>query len=257
MSDRRVVSLAPSATATLVAAGVGDCLVGTTHHCDAPDHAGPVGSWLDPDYDAVVDRDPDLVCTNDALQRDVRDEMRDRGVEVVHHEPTTLAGVVETFESLPTAVGASEAGEQLRADAERRLEDVRGVLSAVDRPVVYCEEWPDPPMAAGNWVPDAVRTAGGRYPFVDAGARSREVEYETVRDADPSHVVLHVCGYGDRVSPRTLTERGWDVDAAVHVLDDDLLNQPSPRLVEGIETLAGLLHPDRFGGAVDGIEGAK
>jgi iron complex transport system substrate-binding protein len=253
MSERRVVSLAPSATATLVAAGVADCLVGVTHHCDAPADVSPVGSWLDPDYEAVVARDPDLVCTNDALQRRVRDDLRDRGVEVLHHEPATLAATLDTFASLPEAVGAPAAGERLRADAARRLDAVRDAVDGATRPVVYCEEWSDPPMAAGNWVPEAVRAAGGRCPFVAPGERSREVDRETVLAADPDHVVLHVCGHGDRVSAETLTERGWDVDAAVHVVDDDLLNQPSPRLVDGVETLARLLHPGR----VAGTEAAK
>jgi iron complex transport system substrate-binding protein len=252
MSERRVVSLAPSATATLVGAGVGDCLVGVTHHCDAPG-VPSVGAWLDPDYDAVAAREPDLVCTSDALQRDVRDELQSRGFEVVHAEPTTLAAVLSTFASLPAAVGAPEAGERLRADARGRLDAVREAVAGADRPVVYCEEWSDPPMAAGNWVPEAVRVAGGRCPFVDPGERSRAVDRETVLAADPDHVVLHVCGRGDRVPATTLADRGWDVDAAVHVVDDDLLNQPSPRLVEGVETLARLLHPDRAAG----IGGAK
>jgi iron complex transport system substrate-binding protein len=96
-------------------------------------------------------------------------------------------------------------------------------------------------MAAGNWVPDAVRAAGGEYPFVEAGARSREVERGTVEAADPDHAVLHYCGAGDSADNAAFRER-WAVDPTVHALDDSLLNQPSPRLVEGVERLAELLH---------------
>ena len=257
MPNERVVSLAPSATATLVAAGVGDSLVGVTHHCDAPEGVPRVGGWLNPDYGAVAEADPGLVCTSDALQREVRDEVRDRGFDVVHHEPAALDDAVATFESLPAAAGDPAAGERLRATSERRITGVRKRVADADRPVVYCEEWSDPPMAAGNWVPDAVEAAGGHYPFVDPGERSREVEYEEFRAADPEHVVLHVCGHGDRVSPATLRERGWESDAAVHVVDDDLLNQPSPRLVDGIETLARRLHPERFERAATETGGVK
>jgi iron complex transport system substrate-binding protein len=251
--SRRILSLAPSATAILVDAGLGGCLVGATHHCDAPADVRRVGAWLDPDYEVIADRDPDLVCTSDALQRPIRDDLRERGFEVVHHEPSTLSAAVSTFSALPAAAGDPAAGEELRADAERRLDAVRDAVAGVERPVVYCEEWSDPPMAAGNWVPEAVRTAGGRYPFVAPGERSREVDHGEFRDADPDHVVLHVCGHGDRVDPATLAERGWDTDAAVHVVDDDLLNQPSPRLVDGVEALAELFHPKRF----EGTGGAK
>jgi iron complex transport system substrate-binding protein len=240
MTRTRVVSLAPSATATLAAVGAGDRLVGVTTHC--PLDRSVVGGWLNPDYERVAALDPDLVCTCDDLQREVRDELRDRGFETCHTEPTTLAEAVDAFETLGAAVGVPDAAADLAADCRARLAAVRDRVPADDRPTGYCEEWSDPPMAAGNWVPEAVTTAGGHYPFCDPGERSREVDYDEVRAADPDHVVLHVCGHGDRVRPETLAERGWDLDATVTVLDDSLLNQPSPALVEGVERLADLFH---------------
>ncbi len=95
-------------------------------------------------------------------------------------------------------------------------------------------------MAAGNWVPEAVEVAGGRYPFGEAGARSREVEAATVVEADPAHVFVHHCGFGERAEP-DVADR-WELGAAVHVIDDGLLNQPGPRLVDGIERLAAVMH---------------
>ncbi|MFD1597415.1 cobalamin-binding protein [Halobellus rarus] len=247
----RVVSLAPSATATLSAMGVGDAVVGVTAHCtlDRP----VVGGWLNPDYDRLADLDPDLVCTADALQVEIRDDLRERGYDVCHVEPATLEDVLGSFATLARAVGWPEAGDRLVADARERLAAVReraegrrsvraesGSGEENPRPVVYCEEWGDPPMAAGNWVPEAVEAAGGRYPFCDPGGRSHEIARERIEAADPDHVVVHHCGRGDRVAPDLIEERDWDIDAAVHVLDDDLLNQPSPTLIDGIETLAEL-----------------
>jgi len=244
----RIVSLAPSATATLAALGVGDRVVGVTAHCDLDRPV--VGGWLNPDYNRLAELSPDLVCTSDALQREIRDELHDRGYRVHHDEPGRLDDVLAGFESLADAVGSPEAGVDLRADAERRLaavdEQVDHALAAGDRqrPVVYCEEWSEPPMAAGNWVPDAVAAAGGRYPFVDPGERSQEVDEATVTEADPDHAVLHICGTADQVSPERLTDRGWNLDASIHVVDDSLLNQPSPRLIDGIELLAERLSPE-------------
>ncbi|MEA1931793.1 MAG: cobalamin-binding protein [Euryarchaeota archaeon] len=245
MSSSRIVSLAPSATATLAALGVEDQVVGVTAHCelDRP----TVGGWLNPDYERLADLSPDLVCTSDGLQEEIRDELRDRGYSLHHHEPGRLDDVLAGFESLADAVGCPEAGADLRADTERRLAAVdervdRALAEGEERPVVYCEEWSDPPMAAGNWVPDAVEAAGGRYPFVDPGDRSQEVDRETVAAADPDHAVLHICGTGDQASPGRLDDRGWELDATVHVVDDSLLNQPSPRLIDGIELLAERLY---------------
>ena len=242
----RVVSLAPSATATVAAMGGEDLLVGVTTHC--PLDRTVVGGWLNPDYDRLADLDPDLVCTADALQADVRDELAARGYDVCHVEPDRLDAVVDSFATLGRAVGRPEAGEQLAEESRTRLGAVRDRVSDYTddsaRPVVYCEEWGEPPMAAGNWVPEVVEAAGGSYPFCDPGERSREVTRERVEAADPAHVIVHHCGHGDRADSEIIADRGWDLDASVHVLDDDLLNQPSPRLLDGVETLAGLFHGD-------------
>ncbi|QLG26224.1 cobalamin-binding protein [Halorarum halophilum] len=237
----RVVSLAPSATATVTAMGAGDAVVGVTAYCDHDD-AEILGGWLNADPDRVAALDPDVVLTNDALQRDLREDLRDCGLDVHHREPRTLEDVFESMAAVGDAIGRPDAGERLARECEERVERVRDAVAGRDRPVVYCEEWSDPPMAAGNWVPEAVAAAGGRYPFVDPGDRSREVDDGEVPLADPDYVVLHVCGAGDRSDPAVVDERDWDLDAAVHTFDDDLLNQPSPRLVDGVEALAGELH---------------
>ncbi len=247
----RVVSLAPSATETLRALGATDRLVGATYHCEAEVPA--VGGWLNPDYDAVADRDPDLVLTADDLQADVTADLREKGYDVFHAAPTTLEEVVESFADLGAALGMAEEGEELAKNASGRLDRVRRRVPDDDpgeRPVVYCEEWSEPPMVAGNWVPEVVELAGGRYPFLDPGERSREVSATEVEAADPDHVVIHVCGHGACADPEAVTDRDWDLSAIarddVHVVDDSLLNQPSPLLVEGVERLAALLHPDAF-----------
>jgi len=261
MAPPRVVSLAPSATATVAALGAADRLVGVTAHCDLPDDtpggsahgddpATVVGGWLNPDLDRVAALDPDVVLTSDALQRDLAADCRDRGFDVAHREPATLDDAVDGFAARGSDAGRPEAGERLAADARDRLDRIADAVADRPRPTVYCEEWSDPPMAAGNWVPGAVRAAGGRYPFVDPGERSREVDPAAVERADPERVVVHVCGHGDRVDPETVASRDW-VDAPVSVIDDSLLNQPSPALLDGVERLARLLHPEAFSAAGD------
>lgn len=247
MVTERVVSLAPSATATVAALRASEVLVGVTHACDGADAGSRptvVGGWPNPDLDAVERLEPTVVLTCDPLQRETADALRERGLGVVHAEPTRLADVFEYVADVGATVGREEAGERVASDLRDRVDRVRAAVpdDPAERPVVYAEEWGDPPMAAGNWVPDAVAAAGGRCPFVPAGERSREVDAATVERLDPDHAVLHWCG-ADRAPDRgALADRDWDIDPAVHVIDDSLLNQPSPRLVDGIEALAGLLH---------------
>jgi len=245
MSNTRIVSLAPSATATLSALGVADRVVGVTTHCDLDRQL--VGGWLNPDYDTLADLSPDLVCTSDSLQSEIHAELEERGYDTYHHEPSRLADVLDGFESLATAVGVPAAGHQLRRETENRLaavtERVESHLAdGARRPTVYCEEWSEPPMAAGNWVPDAVEAAGGKYPFVTPGERSQEVNRATIEEADPDHAVLHICGTGSQVSADRIHDREWAVDPDVHVFDDSLLNQPSPHLIAGIEQLSQRLY---------------
>ncbi|WP_396610382.1 helical backbone metal receptor [Haloferax sp. S1W] len=241
-SPPRVVSLAPSATAILDAAGLASRVVGVTAHCflDRP----LVGGWLNPELDRLDAVDPDIVCTCDPLQADVAAAVRDHGYEVNHVEPATLDEVFDTFARVCAAAGDADAGARLADDCRQHLARVEDALADCDAPEVYCEEWADPPMAAGNWVPDVVRAAGGSYSLVDAGERSREVTGDEVAAADPDHVVLHPCGKGERGDPDAFEARGWNLDAAVHAVDDSLLNQPSPALVGGVDHLVRLFHPD-------------
>jgi len=239
MTPDSIVSLAPSTTATIDALGCADRLVGVTAHCsvDAP----VVGGWLNPEYDRIEALNPDYICTSDSLQQEIRDEFCDQGYTVIHTEPARLEDVLESFATVGETIGEPEAGRQLERSARERLAVIDSETDDTDRPVVYCEEWSDPPMAAGNWVPDAVVAAGGTYPFVDPGDRSTEVTQTEVESAAPEHAVLHICGFGERVTADRITDRPWNIDPTVHIFDDSLLNQPSPRLIDGIETLATIL----------------
>ena len=242
MTAHRIVSLAPSATAILSAIGVGHAVVGATAHCDSD--APTIGGWLTPDRERLAAADPSVIFTADALQADLAADLTEDGYRVCHVEPTTLDGVFRSFRSVGAAVDEQAAAEAL-IDVERaRVAAVRTAVEGREPPVVYAEEWGRPPMAAGNWVPEAIAAAGGRYPFVAPGDRSARVDAETVEAADPDLVVLHHCGAGERTDPAVFRDRSWDVDAPVQVIHDDLLNQPSPRLIDGIVTLAQLCHPD-------------
>lgn len=237
-----IVSLAPSATATLQSLGVTDCIIGVTDH-DTVAGADSLGGWLTPDIDRLDTLNPDLVITVDSLQTEIRDRIRDKGYSVLHTEPTTLEDVLASFSDIATAIGEEAAGEQLERTARRRLEAIREYpsSSAASSPLVYCEEWPSPPMAAGNWIPELIELVGGSYPWVEAGARSQRIDPAEITHRDPDYTIIHHCGMGStpEMEPR---EAPWDTTGSVHVVDDSLLNQPSPRLLEGAERLAHILH---------------
>jgi iron complex transport system substrate-binding protein len=231
----RLVSIAPSNTGIVQSLGAEDQLVGTT--VLSPLDTAKVGGWTSVDCDAVEDMNPDLVLACDRLQGDAVEELRGRGLDVLHLRPRTLEDVFDSFLEFGSCLGVPERAESLVSGFRRTLDgvDIEGR--------VYCEEWTEPPMASGNWVPGLVEEAGGEY-LLEDGERSREVSVQEMETFDPDHIFLNVCGAGRNVSPNRVLEReDWqNVEAVssadVTVLDDSILNQPSTRLLEGVRTIA-------------------
>ncbi|MFB6189842.1 MAG: cobalamin-binding protein [Halapricum sp.] len=284
----RVVSLLPSATEICYALGVEP--VGVSHECDYPPAARSKPSVtdvrIDPeaesasindqvataetgagvyeiDADLLVDLDPDLVITQGLCEVCavdhvlVADVIEDRGLaaDVLTIDPHTLDGLYTEIGRIGEATDHAEAAVDLVADLRQRIDSLRGDVAGSDRPSVAIFDWMDPVMVAGHWVPELVWAAGGEYPLVESGARSRPREWTEVRDADPDVIVVAPCGFGlDQIrgNSHELTDRpGWaDLTAVregrVYALDGhNYVNRPGPRLLETAEHLAGLLHPER------------
>ncbi len=143
-----------------------------------------------------------------------------------------------------------ERGERLVEELRERLEAVERAVAGAERPRVVALEWLDPPFIGGHWVPEMIRIAGGTDALGQAGVKSRTATWEEVGDAEPGVVVVMPCGlYADEAEEQALERAGelektgaeaiWAVDAA------SSFSRPGPRLVDGVELLAHLLHPDR------------
>lgn len=249
MTYDRIVSLAPSNTEILYALDADDRIVATTAVCDHPTEASDkpsVGGWTNPDVDAVADHDPDLVLASDALQDDAVERCREAGLTVEQLTPTRLHDVLNTVKRIGELVDRDQAAQDLVDDLNRQIHDL-STRNRTDTPRTYCEEWHDPPMIGGNWIPDLIRMLGGDY-LINPGERSRRVTGNEIQAFDPDHIVLHYCGFDDATDPDQVLDRdGWqDITAIqhdeVHVIDDSLLNRPGPRLVEGMRELHEIIY---------------
>jgi iron complex transport system substrate-binding protein len=169
--------------------------------------------------------------------------------EVISLDPSLLGEVFDDAERLATAAGQPERGERLRAELHGRVEAVRRLVAGAPRPRVAALEWLEPVFAAGHWVPEMIAAAGGEDVLATPGARSREIGWEEVAAAAPDVIVVMPCGLdctealaeaGRMAAPLAAagTERVFAVDAAAS------FSRPGPRLAEGIELLAHLLHPE-------------
>ena len=168
---------------------------------------------------------------------------------VVSTDPSTLVDVLDEVERVAEACGYAAAGRTLRAGLEARIEAVEGAVSGRERPRVAVLEWLDPVYAAGHWVPEMVEAAGGVDVLAEPGQRSRVVQWEEVRAAAPDVVVVAPCGFNAAAALEASRAHESDLGAlgATSIVAVDAaasFSRPGPRLVDGIETLATILHPN-------------
>ena len=210
------------------------------------------------DEAALAELDVDLivtqaVCEVCAVSYDdviaVADRLPTRP-RVISLDPSNLAEVLADVPRLGEAAGVAERAIALRDGLERRLEAVRRAVAGVTRPGVLALEWLDPPFIGGHWVPEMIEIAGGEDVLGIAGQKSRTAEWDEIAASSPEVVVAMPCGWDARQARSEVdahaaevaaigAERIWTVDAAAS------FSRPGPRLVEGTELLAHLLHPDR------------
>lgn len=275
----RVVSLVPAATEIVHALGAADLLVAVTHDDDYPPavrtlrrvtrstipegasareidtlvrDAGARGeSTFHLDEQALQDARPDLIlgqtlCAVCAVTLDRIPRALERGPAVVPLEASSLAGMFEDVRRVGAALGRADEAERLVRDLAQRLRAIAGLVADRPRPRVACLEWLDPPFNAGHWVPEQVRIAGGIDVLGEPGARSREIAWDDVRNARPEIVITMPCGWDAERAAReaeSLPDLGgarvFGVDGAAY------FSRPGPRLVDGAQLLASVLHPDR------------
>lgn len=235
-----VISLAPNITQIITYIGAEEKLVGHTAFTSV-DSSKEVGGWLNPNYDTIEDLNPDIIFTSDLLQREVKRDLENQ-YNIHHSEPSSVQELIPLIETVGELIDedVSEDCDKLQS----RIDTVKQYVEseADTKPVVYCEEWNDPPMVAGNWVPDVVDIAGGSYPFLDTGTRSKKISKDQFESEQPDYFISHVCGSGMNVDCSSIEDRGWDTPEEVYIFHDDLLNQLSPRLVDGVEYICNILH---------------
>jgi iron complex transport system substrate-binding protein len=174
--------------------------------------------------------------------------------QVVSLEPRTLGEVLDSILLVGRLTGTLRRAIELADSLRARLETVRGAVAGPPRRRVLTLEWVDPLFVGGHWVPEMVEIAGGREVLGEAGLPSREVTWQEVAAAAPEVVIAMPCGFGLERSreelARTSLPEEWNQLPAVQagnvfVVDgSSYFNRPGPRLVDGVEILASILHPD-------------
>jgi len=271
----RIVSLTPSATEIVYALGLGDELVGRTHVCDYPAEVIDVPVVTVDDLDApgrtldgalLAKLEPDLVLTDGSEDQPVVDYGEISGIVGGMARETTLVALApHTIEGVLNSISTVGAYTESEYEAVGLVEMLRERLGAIGlgygpdtRRVVVVESL-QPLRAAGRWVPEMVRRAGGWELLGREGEPSAPTTWEQVREVEPQVLVLALQGTdaaGAEAALEAVALPAW-FDELLAVRDGEffavdgrgLFARPGPRLVEGIAVLAELCYPEIFAGA--------
>ena len=251
---RRIACLQPSATVILDSIGELGRVVACTRYCADVVPAVANGSrviladsWT-ADTAQIVAARPDLVIAAVPYQEKAVCEILKAGTRFLGLAPRTLADIYTDIATIAGAVGAAERGEEVIAQMERAIEDVRTRASGEPRPRVWCEEWGKPLIASQMWVAELITAAGGDF----IGTPGRQMSAEQVLNSNPEVIITAWCGAGDRVPlEKIIAERGWHGTAAafdrrVFCIRDEFLNTPAPSLIQGLLALAFAIHSEFF-----------
>ena len=268
----------------LFALGLGERVVAVTHECDYPpgaeqlphltrsvipehldareidaavrERTGRGEALYELDADTLEELDVDLIVTQAVCEvcavsfDDVRAvaERLPTQPDVISLDPSTLGEVLADVPRLAEAARVPEAGERLADELGERLEAVEQAVEGAGRPRVAALEWLDPVFIGGHWVPQMNELAGGEDMLGSPGEKSRTAEWSEVEAVAPEVVVSMPCGcYAEQAAAETmrwrrhlelLGARVIAVDAAAY------FSRPGPRLVDGVELLGHLLHPE-------------
>jgi iron complex transport system substrate-binding protein len=283
----RIASLLPSATEIVCALGLQDDLVAVTHECDYPESVrlkpvvtssvlagGASGLAIDRhvrelvhqgssiyalDAERLAELRPDLILTQELcevcavsypiVERAAR--RLDAATQLISLEPQTLEDVFEHHRLIGRLAGRGREAERVIASLQARVDAVRGRLGTRPPRSVVTLEWIDPPYNCGHWTTQLIELAGGRDLLGNPGQPARPIAWEQVIEARPEVVVVAACGFSlERSLQEVEASRRWLESLApeVWVVDGNaFFSRPGPRLVDSVELMGGMLHPDLMG----------
>jgi len=260
----KIVSLAPSNTEIIYALGLEDKLVAVTEYCNYPEGAlskEKVGGFDNVDIERIVVLNPALILAEDLHKHEVIPALERLGFPVIALVPHNLEEIMDSIELIGRVTGAEDRAQQVVEDMSREIEmitDKTNKIAEADRPAVLYVIWHEPMMSVGNdtRIHELIEKAGGINIAAIAGEGYPTLTLEEIINANPQVILVNEEDYegGDISLQFVLNEsRMAVVDAfangQVYGINADLTNRPTPRIVEALELIAKMIHPEIFGDA--------
>lgn len=254
---KRIVSVAPSVTEILFAIGLAERVVGVSTYCNYPPearHRKKVGTYAAPSLEKIVALKPDLVLgTADGNLKSFAGRLADLGIRVYIADPRTAEAVMVSIRRIGEVTSSAEAARRVAAKMEERIRLVQRKADGLPRLRVLHAMGFGPLISSGktSLMNDMIRLGGGSNVLQDVQAKHPRLNMEDVILRDPEVIILCAMTEKDSRRQKQWWSR-WKRVAAVrngrlHVVDADLALRPSPRIAEGLEQVAGAIHPEAFG----------
>lgn len=255
----RLVSLAPGNTEILFALGLGDKVVGVDDYSDYPPEAAQVakiGGFSNPNVEKIVALKPDLVFATNMHEQAVR-QLEKLGIPVAVVSPKSVEDVLQSIRWIGKMTSTGERAVELVADLESRIKKVEAVVKGIPeekRPWVYYEVYFDPLMTAGprTFIGQLIELAGGRNIAYDANTDYPEFSAEAIIKRNPEIIIFPQWHGSESLTVEQMKSRdGWQQVRAiknnrVFGIDANIISRPGPRIVEALEVLAKMIHPELF-----------
>ena len=254
-APRRIVALAPSLTEIIYYLGLGDRVVGVTNHCNYPPEAAlkpRVGSYVNLNVERIVSLAPDLVIgTVDGNEKIVVDLLDQAGVPVYLVNPRNVREAVETIAVLGKVCGLERKGRSVARALSARVDHVVDQTAARRRPLVFLQIHLHPIMSVNTRTihHDLIHLAGGRNMTAEEPITYPRISLEEIIRRQPEIILISSMERGGRFEKARAEWLTWTsipavTSGRVHLIDSDLIDRPSPRVVDGLEIMARLIHPE-------------
>jgi len=288
---QRVLSLLSSTTEIIYALGCGDRLVGRSHECDFPEEVSELPICTIPKFNVdgtsrevddevkslvqsalsiyyineklLKELKPDIIFTQSQCEvcavsvSDVENALKNitgLSSRVISVEPNSIEDIFNDILTIAEILNVRNKGKELVELIKAKIDSTEKIVYQKSSPSVATIEWIDPLMAAGNWLPQLIRVAGGKNLFGEAGKHSPWMKYNDLVEQDPEIIIVMPCGYDIKkslIEIKTLeSKKGWGSLKAVrnrnvYITDgNQFFNRPGPRIIESLEILLEIIHSD-------------
>jgi iron complex transport system substrate-binding protein len=252
----RVVSLAPNLTEIVYAVGAGDRLVGNTTFCNYPPEAksvAKVGDTLQPSIERILALRPQLVLVSTASALEAfTNQLNEQKIAVYVTDPHDLEGVFRSISSIGDLLNQSARAAELVKQLRGRAESVERAVAGQPPVSVFFQLSAQPLYTAGksSFVTNLIERAGGRSVTADVNEAWPRLSDEAALASRPEAIIMLSAGAMGRDANTNVVAALRNSPAVkngrVYVIDGDLLTRPGPRLVDGLEQIARVLHPEVF-----------